>query len=177
MRLIQMVITAAFAVTGSVVDLRAQSPDPCALLTTAEVQRAFAGAKPGKLDRSLENSGILRCAWEYAGGRFGIIDGTEAPDPVRAEAQSWTMGFLDPLKRDASRHVRYEVLAGVGDEAIAVVERADPAKGFVANGAFLVVRRGKRQVTLMDANLATRDRQAALAALQDLGKAAAKRME
>ena len=150
---------------------------PCALLTIAEVQRAFTGAKPAKLDRSLEYAGILRCAWEYPGGRFGIIDGTEAPDPVRAEAETLTLGIVDPLKREASRHVRYETLAGVGDEAIAVVERADPAKGFVAHGAFLVVRRGARQITLMDANLATRDRAAALAALQELGKAAAKRME
>jgi hypothetical protein len=150
---------------------------PCALLTTAEVQRAFAGAKPAKLDRSLVSSGILRCAWEYPGGRFGIIDGTEEADPVRTEAQTWTLGFIDPLNRDASRHVRYERLTGVGDEAIAVVERADPAKGFVANGAFLVVRRGARQITMMDAALAARDRPAALAALQELGKAAAKRME
>jgi hypothetical protein len=155
----------------------ASGEGPCALLTITEVQRAFAGAKPGKLDRSLEDSGILRCAWEYTGGRFGIIDGTEAPDPVRAEAETLTLGFVDPLKRDAARHVRYEVLTGVGDEAIAVVERADSAKGFVANGAFLVLRRGARQITLMDTNLAARDRQAALAALQDLGKAAARRME
>ena len=40
----------------------AAAEGPCALLTIAEVQRAFAGAKPAKLDRSLEHAGILRCA-------------------------------------------------------------------------------------------------------------------
>ena len=169
--------TAAQAARPATSPAGAAAERPCDLLTRAEVQRVFAGANPAQLDRSLADSGILRCAWEYPGGRFGIIDGTEEADPVRAEAETWTLGFVDPLKRDASRHVRYETLAGVGDEAIAVVERADPAKGFVANGAFLVVRRGARQITLMDAALAARDRPAALAALLELGKAAAKRME
>jgi hypothetical protein len=141
------------------------------------VQRAFAGAKPSQLDRSLEKHGILRCVWNTPEGAFGIIDGTETPDPVDAEAQTWALSFLDPLKRDAARHVRYERLAGVGDEAIAVVERADPAKGFVGNGAFVVVRRGHRQITLMSDAIARRDRPAALAILRELGTAAAKRME
>ena len=150
---------------------------PCALLTNAEVQRAFAGAQPGQLDRSLEQQGILRCVWNHPAGPIGIVDGTEAPDPVDVEARSWALGFLDPLRRDADRHVRYETLAGVGDQAIAVIERADPGKGFVANSAFLVVRRGSRQVTLMAMDLARRERPAALAVLQELGTTVAKRLE
>jgi hypothetical protein len=150
---------------------------PCALLTNGEVQRVFAGAKPGQLDRSLEKHGILRCVWNHAAAPVGIVDGTETPDPVDVEARTWALGFLDPLRRDADSHVRYETLAGVGDQAIAVVERTDPKKGFVADSAFLVVRRGNRQVTFMAMDLARRERPAALAVLQDLGKAIAKRLE
>ena len=45
--------------------------------------------------------------------------------------------FRDPLKPDAGRHVRYEEIAGVGDEAIAVVEPADASKGFIQGGEAL----------------------------------------
>jgi hypothetical protein len=151
--------------------------DPCSLLTTAEAQRAFPGAKPGRPERNLENVGIFRCAWNYPSGTLIVLtDAGDAEATTREEAEGMTDTFLDPLRNDARRHVRYEPLPGVGDEAIAIVEREDKAKGFLINGAILVVRRGRRQVTVLSSDLGRRDRAEALRVLSDLGKAIATRL-
>ena len=92
------------------------------------------------------------------------------------EARGWTLVFLDPLKPQAERQVRFERLPGVGDEAIAIVERTDPAKGFINDGAILVVRRGKKQASLLSSDLARRERADALKAFVLLGKAVAARL-
>lgn len=156
--------------------VRAQVKDPCTLLTTAEVQHAFPGATAGRLDRDLEKYGLVRCEWKYSGGSLIIITGADT-DPVKEEAQSMALTFLDPLRSDAPGHVRYEKLPGVGDEAIAAVERADKAKGFMQDGAILVVQRGTRQISMLSSDLARRERADALRVLSDLGKAIAKRLE
>jgi hypothetical protein len=157
----------------------AQAEGPCALLTTAEVQRSFPGSTPGILNRSQEKYGVLTCLWDSPTGQFSIIAGTKGePDPsVRDEAETWTLIFLDPLRRDAARHVRYQSLPGVGDEALAIVEREDKAKGFLRNGAVLVVRRGKRVIAALSTDLARRDRAEALKVFEELGKTIAKRLE
>jgi hypothetical protein len=157
--------------------IEAQGEGPCGLLTTAEVQQAFPESKPGKVNRSQEKHGVLTCVWDYPGGILSIVAGTEPePETPKEEARGWTAVFLDPLRLDAEKHVRYEVLAGIGDEAIAVVEREDAAKGFAREGAILVVRRGKRQVSALVSNLGRRERAEALRILSDLGKAIAKRL-
>jgi hypothetical protein len=167
---------AGLALLGATPGVNAQG-DPCALLTIAEVQHAFPGSKAGRLDRSQEKRGIRTCLFDYPTGRLSIIVGDEVTEPPRAEAESWTLTFLDPLRDDAQRHVRYEVLPGVGDEAVAVVERQDASKGFAQSGAILVVRRGTRQVSVMSTDLARRERAEAITVLSDLGKAIAKRLE
>lgn len=43
--------------------------DPCTLVTAADLQQAFPGAGAGKLDRSLEKDGMLKCTWSYPGGQ------------------------------------------------------------------------------------------------------------
>ena len=176
-------ITLALIATAcSRADMAALAPEvqgegPCRLLTTAEVQRAFPGSKAGRVDRSQEKNGVVSCLWDYPTGRFSIITGTDAPEPAKAEARGWTLIFLDPLRNDAERHVRYESLAGVGDEAIAIVEPQDKAKGFIQNGAILVVRRAQQQVSAMSTDLARRERGEALQVFADLGRAIAKRLE
>jgi hypothetical protein len=150
---------------------------PCRLLFTSEVQSVFAKTAAGRLDRSKEQYGVLSCLWDHPAGRLSIIEGSDAPQPIEAEASGWALTFLDPLRDEAARKVRYATLPGVGDAAIAVVEREDRAIGFIRDGAFLVVRRGRRQVTLFAADLARRDRGAAIAAFELLGKAVAKRLE
>jgi hypothetical protein len=155
----------------------AQAEGPCILLTTAEVRRAFPDAKAGELNRTQEKYGVVSCMWDYPGGRFSIIGGDDDSEGAHAEARGWTLMFLDPLRQDAKRHVRYETLSGVGDEAVAIVERQDKEKGFLQDGAILVVRRGKRQVSAMSSDLARRERAEALKVFEDLGKAIVKRLE
>jgi hypothetical protein len=157
--------------------VEAQSQGPCALATTAEVAQAFPGAKPGRLKPGLEELGLRSCVWEYPGGELSILittDGVE--ENVKEEAVAMSDVFLDPLRADAARHVRYERLPGVGDEALAMVEREDKSKGFRTSAAILVVRRGPRVATVLSTDLAHRDREVALKVLADLGKVIAKRL-
>jgi hypothetical protein len=148
---------------------------PCGLLTNDEVRRVFPDARNGTLDRRNEKHGILNCEWAHRGGRFIIIAGEEYQSPAE-EARGWVDSFVDPTNGSAPNRVRFETIAGVGDAAVAVVERADKAKGFVQNGAYIVVRRGPRQVMLASPDLAMRERPAAIAALTELGRAAAGRL-
>lgn len=148
---------------------------PCGLLTNEEVRRIFPDARNGTLDRRNEKHGILNCEWAHKGGRFMIVAGEEYQTPAE-EARGWVDSFVDPMNGSASSRVRFETISGVGDAAVAVVERADKAKGFMQNGAYIVVRRAQRQVMLASPDLATRERAAALAALTELGRAAAGRL-
>jgi hypothetical protein len=150
---------------------------PCALLTLADVQRVLPAAAAAAVDRDLEKYGLFRCEWVSPSGRAILVDGAEAEDSAMDEATTWAMSVVDPLKSAAVARVRYERLKHVGDEAIAVVETADVAKGFLQPNAFVVVRRGRRQVTLMVPSLARGDRGAALAALSEIGATLAARLE
>ena len=155
--------------------VNAQGQDACALLTTAEVRQAFPEAAAGKPDRTLEKYGMVRCSWNYPAGLLVLIASDE-DESAKDGAEGLTPAFLDPLRADAGRHVRYETLPGVGDQAIAVLERADKAKGFTQDGAILVVQRGKHQVAVLSNDLARRERAEALRVFTELGKVIAKRM-
>lgn len=170
----------ALAVLASTRLGSAQTPDPCALLTPAEMQQAFPGTKPGRTVRTLEKEGILSCEWTYSSGRVVMVAGLDSADDLPIdEAKTLMAAFVDPLRPDAERHVRFETLPGVGDKTIAVLERQDHAKGITQNGVLLVVRRGNRQVSLMaipPGDLARRERADALKVLSDMGRAIAKRL-
>jgi hypothetical protein len=148
---------------------------PCSLLTLEEVRKVIPSAKAAQPDRSNEKYGIFSCAWPHDGGRLMILSGEEEQTPAE-EARSLVDTFADPLSNSAAKNVRFEKIAGVGDSAVAVVERADKAKGFMQNNAYIVVRRGPHQVAVLAPGLAGRERPAALAALTDLGKAVAGRL-
>ena len=156
---------------------RAQAPGvaPCALLTTDEVRKVFADAKPGVADHANDKYGIFSCVWTQPSGRLQIITGEEEQTPAE-EARTWVDAFADPLKSGAIKHVRFEKVPGVGDAAVAVVETVDQAKGFMRDGAYIVVRRGKQQVAILSPDLAERGRPAAIAALTELGRAVANRL-
>jgi hypothetical protein len=159
--------------------IHAQGPDPCALLTAADVQKAFPGSKAGQLDRTLEkNGGILRCKWDNPTGWLLVISGADAPeDTPQEEAETLAVAFIDPVRGNLKRSVRFESLPGVGDQAIAVVERRDEAKGILQDGALMVVRRGNRQVVVIAQGLArSRERVEALRVLGELGKVVAKKL-
>jgi hypothetical protein len=97
--------------------------------------------------------------------------------PLKTIAGGWARDFLDPFTRNAASNIRYEILRGVGDDAVAIVEPADPSRGVVDSGALLIVRRRSRQAVAFSASLATRDRGEALRILEQLGSTLATRME
>jgi hypothetical protein len=174
-----LAILAGVAWLTSTVPVAGQIGDPCALLTTAEMQQAFPGTTPGRVDRALEKNGILRCEWTHSTGRVVLVAGADGGDSPVDDAKTFMLSFVDPLRPDAEQHVRIETLTGVGDQAVAIVERLDQAKGITQNGAVLVVRRGTRQVALLavpPGDLARRERADALKVLADLGRAIAKRL-
>jgi hypothetical protein len=151
--------------------------DPCTLLTMADVQQIFPGSKAGEVDRRQEKNGMVKCTWNHPGGSLMVFTSDQIDGTPKEEAEdTWALTFLDPLRNDARKHVRYETLTGVGDQAVAVVEREDKAKGFLQSVAILVVRRGKEQVAVLSTELARRERADALRILGDLGKAIAKRV-
>ena len=154
----------------------AQTPAPCALLTVDEVRRVFPDAQAGKPDRRNEQHGTFACEWAHKSGRLMIIAGEEHQSPAE-EARSWVDSFADPLNSGAVGKVRFETITGVGDAAVAVVETADNARGFMQDSAYIVVRRGKQQVMVSSTDVAKRGRPAALAVLTELGRAVAARLK
>ena len=167
-----------FGISILTIAAHAQTPQyaPCSLLTTDEVRRVFPDTKAGEPDRRNEKAGVFSCVWSHQGGILQIITGEEEQTPAE-EARSWVDAFADPLNQGAAGRVRFEKIAGVGDSAVAVVEAADKAKGFMQGGAYIVVRRGKQQITIMAPGLAKRERPAALTTLTELGRAAAARLK
>lgn len=149
----------------------ARDDNPCALLALSEVRRLYPDAQAGVPDLSLAKEGVVRCTWKHGADTLFLITGPDAGDTPADEAESWSLAIVDPLRHDAARLVRYETVPGVGDAAVAVVERRDPAKGFIQDGAYIAVRRGSTLVSLLAPDLARGDRAEALRRLAQLGKA------
>ena len=147
--------------------------DPCALLTDAEVRKVFPDAKAGERDRSTDEFGIASCVWKHPGGRFALQVQTSEPGTVKNEIEGLAGGATD---MGADRNLRYETLSDVGDQAMAVVERADEARGILQDIAVLIAQRGDLQVNLMSSDLASRERAEALQTLAKLGRAAVQRL-
>jgi hypothetical protein len=163
---------------SSVVPVKSSAPamDPCKLLTDSEIRKAFPDAKAGKADHSLEEHGIVSCLWDHPGGRFAVQVYEGEQGTIENEIRGMSLMFLDPLKPGAGQNVRYETIKDVGDQARAIVETADEKKGFLTDSAVLVAQRKGLQLVLMSTQLPRRDRSSALKILEDLGRAAAKRL-
>ncbi|MEZ5290567.1 MAG: hypothetical protein R2745_05765 [Vicinamibacterales bacterium] len=147
----------------------------CALLTLADVRRAFPGAAAGQPDRSLARQGIDRCTWTHPNGRVLVISGAAGESP-RDEALSWMEGLVDPMRADAVRQIRIESIAGIGGGAVAIVEPRDAARGILQDAALIVVRGHTAHATVMAGPLARQDRAEALRVLTALGTALAPRL-
>ena len=149
----------------------------CRLLQPAELQAIFAGAKNGEVDDSRKQYGISACTWSTPRGsvvaQFWESDGSSA----KAEASGIVLGVLDPLKGESVRNnVRYEAIHDVGEQAVAVVETADAARGVISDCALLVAQRGKHILVIIAPGLARAERTKALESLQALGKSAVSRL-
>ena len=86
------------------------------------------------------------------------------------------MGVADPTRADAQGAVRLEKIAGVGEDAVAIVEKADEQRGILTTTALLTLRKNGRIATIASGFLDNTDRARALEQLATLGKAAADRL-
>lgn len=149
--------------------------DACKLLTDAEVRRVFPDAKAAKRDTKLDQYGIGSCIWEHPGGRFAI-QLTKKSGKIDDEIRGAASGNVDPLNRKARDAIRYVTVSDAGDAARAMVEPTDEKRGVIQGVAMLIAQRGDKQITLYSDQLPQRERDAALKALEELGRAAAKRI-
>lgn len=150
--------------------------NPCTLVSDAQVRKVFAQAKPGQLDRNLEKHGIVTCVWGHPGGTFYVQYSNHELASWADESRGMVDGAIDPMRPSAKQAVRFEPLSGVGDRAMAIVERKDEARGILNDVAQVVVQVGQRQVRLFSSQLSQRDRAEALKALEELARAAANRL-
>jgi hypothetical protein len=165
---------AGSAVAGSAAT-HGPTNDPCTLVTDGEMGKAFAGARAGKRDHSLDKYGIATCTWESPANTI-VAQIFAAKGSAADEVRGRMDGYIDPVKPGAGDQVRYVTIAGLGDEATASAVKADAAQGILSDGAVLGVRRGERMAVLFTHNLVDGDTAATIAALQEVGLSAAARL-
>jgi hypothetical protein len=142
----------------------------CSLLTPAEISAFLTGAKAGKPEPSREKYGITACEWDTGVGTFFLQNWKSEGDSARDELEALMLGVIDPMKPKAMANVRFETLAGVGDQAVAVVEVKDEKKSILNDAAILVAKRGDQVLMLAATNAARGDRATVLAALKALAQ-------
>jgi hypothetical protein len=148
--------------------------DPCALTTDAEVRKAFPDAKSGVRDHSLDKYEIATCTWDSSTNTF-VVQIFKAKGSAHDEVRSRMSGSLDPIKPGAGANIKYDPIAGLGDEATVVAEKADEPQGIFADTAVLAIRRGDRMAVLFSRSL-IEDRATTVKALEALGRSAAPRL-
>ena len=148
---------------------------PCGLVTDAEVGQAFAGAKSGERDHSMDKYGMASCKWETAANALAVQT-FESKETVGNELRGRMLGYLDPLKPGLRDSIRYDELAGLGDSAMSVAVKGDPERGILSDTAMLAIKRGDRVAVLFTRVLVDGDPAATIAALKQLAPAAAGRL-
>lgn len=150
--------------------------DACKLLTNVEVRQVFPGARDGVHETGAERYGVASCSWKLHEGHLGlnlIDDGDDLATEVRALVEA----FVGPLRPDVARHVRLIKVAALGDAALGFAEPRNDAKGIPSPIALLMVQRGGKQITLFsNRTLTEAERDAAIRSLQDLARAAVRRI-
>ena len=150
--------------------------DACRLLSDADIRAVFPGAGKGVRETTREKYGIRACVWETKGGRFALQRWTAKPGTVGDEIRGMALGVLDPLKPAARTSFRYETMAGIGDQAMAMVEAQNESRGILADAALLMTQRGEQLIELQSSELGRGDRAAALQSLATLARAAVARL-
>lgn len=152
--------------------------NPCEILPPGDVQKAFPGAKAGERSTRLEEYGITECAYKGPKGQVVLaVQESSSKGTVKEDTMGMAQGFTDPLKPQSLTNVRFESFSGIDSPAMGFVEKADPKRGILGDGAMLIMRNGDHTISLGSSELAQRDRNAALKTLAELGKAAAKRLK
>ena len=152
--------------------------DPCTIVSLADVQKVFPGARAGERSKRLEEYGITECGWKGANGQIVLAtqESFNSGKSAHEDALGMAQGFTNPLDQRALKNVRIEAFPALGVDAAAFVETADKGRGILGDGAFLDLRKGQHNISLGSAELPRRDRAAALKAFEELGRVAAKRL-
>lgn len=148
----------------------------CRLLRSKEVAAVFAGAKSGQVDDSRKQYGITACTWPTERGKLVVQFWNSENSSAKDEAETLVLGVLDPMKGAARNNVRYENVPGIGEQAVAVVETRDEARGVISDCAILVAQHGDRILMVFATELARSERAKALADLTSLAKNAVARL-
>ncbi|MEO7007911.1 MAG: hypothetical protein ABI156_02075, partial [Caldimonas sp.] len=169
--------TTAVSTTAAAPRVAAKTGDGlCRLLADAEVRRVFPEAKAGVPERTREQYGIRACVWDMPHGPFVLQQWDAKGGTADNEIRGLATGMLDPVNPKARNAVRFETVAGVGEQAMAMVERKDDARGILTDAAILVSRSGGHFLELHSVDLARGERAVALQALGNLGRAAVGRL-
>ena len=154
--------------------------DACGLLSLAEIRRVLPDASRTERNDNLTEHGIKACGW-YGKGKAPVLEVSVwqvsgEDDTPMSNASTLAMGVADPTRADAQGAVRLEKIAGVGEDAVAIVEKADEQRGILTTTALLTLRKNGRIATIASGFLDNTDRARALEQLATLGKAAADRL-
>jgi hypothetical protein len=171
-------LTSGYWLSGCSAETAAASgptDDPCALVSTGEVRKLFPGAAAGVRDHILDKYGIAGCTWDSPSNTVAAQI-FQAKGSAEDEARGRMMGSVDPFKAGAGAKIQYVKLAGLGDEATAVVEPADAGQGLLSDTAVIAIRHGTRMAVLSARLLIDGNRAATIKALEDLGRSAASRL-
>jgi len=141
--------------------------NPCSLLTDAEVAKLAPGIKHGKLDTV---AGAKICDWLDANG-IPAVQLQVYPAP--------SSSLRTDLKTGIAAYGGYTIVdvAGLGDEAAAAFQKADPSKGLTAGLATLLVRSGDRVIGLSTPRVQVLQGSKAFALVKQLAATALKRLE
>jgi hypothetical protein len=148
----------------------------CALLTDGEVRNVFPDAAAGKRNTESLQYGLDRCAWETPTGQIGVevskVEAASFEKELRAELQ----GAVDPRIQHAVDRISFHHVDGIGDHAIAVLEKADAQRGIYADIALLAIQRRHRMAVLMVHRPSVNAPSPTLESLQGLGRRLAVRL-
>ena len=121
----------------------------CDLLTDAEVRQVFPPAASGKRNTESLQYGLDRCAWKTPTGQIGIevskVEAAAFENDLRGELQ----GAVDPRVNGALERIQFHKVAGIGDHAVAVLEKQDTQRGIYADITLLAIQHGHRMAVLM----------------------------
>ena len=150
--------------------------DPCGLLTMSEIRRALPKVTKATREESLVAYGMKGCDWHGATGKAPMLEVrvwqvSGADDTPMDNARTLAMGVADPTRAGTQEAVRLEKLAGIGEDAVAIVEKTDEARGILTTCAFISLQKNGRIVTMASSDIAAGDRSLALEQLKALGKA------
>jgi hypothetical protein len=152
--------------------------DACALLSLSEIRRVLPQAARAERDDALKEHGINGCDWYADTGKAPVLEVSVwtvsgDDDTPTSNARTLAMGIADPTRANTEAAVRLEKVAGVGEEAVAIVEKRDDARGILTTAGLLTLRQNGRIATVASAYIAVEDRSKALGQLAALGKAVA----